>query len=132
MLSVFANPIWVAVISFASAVALTYVVRSGARRYGFVAKPKIDRWHKKPTAMMGGVAIFLTTVLIYILFIPKTTESLVILGASSFLFLVGLLDDILNIKPYQKLVGQLIGATIIIGFKLTLPWTGYEILDIWL
>ncbi len=132
MLSIFANPIWVAVISFASAIALTYVVRSGARRYGFVAKPKIDRWHKKPTAMMGGVAIFLTTVLIYVLFVPKTTESLVILGASSFLFLVGLLDDILNIKPYQKLVGQLIGATIIIGFKLTLPWTGYEILDIWL
>ena len=132
MLSVFTNPIWVAVISFASAIFLTYVVRSGARRFGFVAKPKADRWHKKPTAMMGGVAIFLTTVLIYFLFIPYTRDSVVILGASSFLFLVGLLDDILNIKPYQKLVGQLIGTTIIIGSGLILPWTGYEILDIWL
>lgn len=132
MLIIFTNPIWVAVISFASAIVLTYIIRGAARRYGFVAKPKSDRWHKKPTAMMGGVAIFLTTVLIYFLFVPKTTESLVVLGASSFLFLVGLLDDVLNIKPYQKLVGQLIGATIIIGFRLTLPWTGYEILDIWL
>jgi UDP-GlcNAc:undecaprenyl-phosphate/decaprenyl-phosphate GlcNAc-1-phosphate transferase len=132
MLSILNNPIWVAVISFASAVLLTYLVRAAARRYGFVATPKADRWHKKPTAMMGGVAIFLTTVIIYLLFIPRSVESLVILGASSFLFLVGLLDDLLNIKPYQKLVGQLIGAAILIGFNLKLPWTGYEILDIWI
>ena len=132
MLSMFTNPVWVAGVSFVSALLLTYLVRAAARRYGFVAKPKADRWHKKPTAMMGGAAIFLTTVLVYILFVPHTSESWVVLGASSFLFLVGLLDDILNIKPYQKLVGQLIGATIIIGFNLTLPWTGYEIVDIWI
>ena len=132
MQSFFTNPVWVAVISFVLAIVSTYIVRGAARRYGFVAKPKADRWHKKPTAMMGGAAIFLTTVLIYFLFVPYTRESLVILGGSSLLFLVGLLDDIFNIKPYQKLVGQLIGATFLVGFKLTLPWTGYEILDIWL
>jgi UDP-GlcNAc:undecaprenyl-phosphate GlcNAc-1-phosphate transferase len=132
MLTIFTNPIWIAAVSFVSAVLLTYIVRGAARRYGFVAKPKADRWHKKPTAMMGGAAIFLTTVIIYFLFVPYTRESLIILGASSFLFLVGLLDDLLNIKPYQKLVGQFIGATIIVGFKLTLPWTGYEIVDIWI
>jgi len=132
MFSLFTNPVWVAVVSFFSAIFLTYAVRAAARRYGFVAKPKADRWHKKPTAMMGGAAIFLTTVLIYLLVVPHTPESMVILGASSFLFLVGLLDDILNIKPYQKLVGQLIGATLVIGFKLILPWTGYEIIDIWI
>src|ERR1043165_2273329 len=98
MLSIFTNPIWVAVASFASAVFLTYVVRAAARRYGFVAKPKADRWHKKPTAMMGGIAIFLTTVIIYLLFVEKTPESIVILGASTVLALVGLLDDFLNIK----------------------------------
>jgi UDP-GlcNAc:undecaprenyl-phosphate GlcNAc-1-phosphate transferase len=132
MFNLFTNPIWVAVAGFVSAIFLTYIVRGAARRYGFVATPKADRWHKKPTAMMGGVAIFLTTVLTYLLFVPHSLESIVILGASSFLFLVGLLDDILNIKPYQKLVGQLIGTAILIGFKLTLPWTGYEILDIWI
>lgn len=130
MFSVFTNPAWVALVSFASALLLTYAVRGAARRYGFVAKPKADRWHKKPTAMMGGAAIFLTTIFIYVFFVPHTSESWVVLGASSFLFVVGLLDDILNIKPYQKLVGQLIGAAIIVGFKLILPWTGNEIIDI--
>jgi UDP-GlcNAc:undecaprenyl-phosphate GlcNAc-1-phosphate transferase len=43
---------------------LTPLVRAFARRYGFVAVPKTDRWHKKPTAMLGGVAIWLSFVII--------------------------------------------------------------------
>lgn len=110
----------------------TLTVRTFARRYGFVAKPKSDRWHKRPTAMLGGAAIFATTVFAYALFVPKTFESMVVLAAASFLFLVGLLDDILNIKPYQKLIGQLIGAAFVVGFELRLPLTGFELLDIWI
>ncbi len=127
-----ANPYLVTIISFFSAVLLTYGVRETARKFGYVAAPKSDRWHKQPTAMYGGVAIFLTTVLMYLLFVPKTTESIVIMCGSAFLFLVGFVDDVLNIKPYQKLMGQLIGAVIVIGFGYYLPLTGYQVVDIWL
>jgi UDP-GlcNAc:undecaprenyl-phosphate GlcNAc-1-phosphate transferase len=82
--------------------------------------------------MLGGVAIFVATLSMYAAFVPKTTESLIVIGASSFLFLVGLLDDILNIKPYQKLIGQLIGATVLVGLGPRLPITGYELVDIWI
>jgi len=126
------NLFLVTVVSFLSAVILTYIMSGYARRRGLVAKPKSDRWHKKPTAMFGGVAIFLTTLLMYLLFVPKTKESLIIMSGSSFLFLVGLIDDFLNIKPYQKLIGQLIGAAIVIGFRLSLPLTGFEVIDIWI
>jgi len=68
----------------------------------------------------------------YAAFVPHTFESIVVMGAASFLFLVGLIDDVLNIKPYQKLIGQLIGAAFVIGFDLTLPLTGYELIDIWI
>ncbi|MCA1623251.1 MAG: glycosyl transferase [Acidobacteria bacterium] len=118
------------IFSLLLSIVLTYVVRRWARRYGYVAAPKANRWHKKPTAMMGGVAIFLTTVVVYALFVPKTTESLVILGGSSILFLVGLIDDILHIKPYQKLIGQFIGVATVIGFGLVQPWTPLEIFNI--
>jgi UDP-GlcNAc:undecaprenyl-phosphate GlcNAc-1-phosphate transferase len=111
-------------------VALTYIVRELAHKFGYVATPKLDRWHKRPTAMLGGAAIFLTTVLMYWLFVPFTKESMVILAGSSFLFLVGLIDDILHIKPYQKLFGQFIGVAVIVGFGLVLPWTNSEILNI--
>ena len=124
------SPIFTALISFIAALILTYLVRWFARRYGFVAKPKLDRWHKKPTAMLGGTAIFLAVVIVYGLFVPKTTETLVILAGSSFLFFVGLIDDVLQIKPYQKLIGQFIGVAIIVGFGLVLPWTSSEFLNI--
>src|SRR5687767_14183654 len=132
MEQIFANPFAVGALSMALAIGLTFAVRALAHRVGFVAKPKSDRWHKRPTAMMGGVAIFLTTLLMYAAFVPKTSESLIIVAASSFLFIVGLLDDILNIKPYQKLIGQLIGAIIIVGLGPRLPLTGYELIDIWI
>ena len=126
------NPFAAVVTSLAIAAVLTYLVREVARRRGFVAKPKSDRWHKRPTAMMGGVSIFLTTLLMYLIFVPKTSESLVVIGASSFLFIVGLVDDIVNIKPYQKLFGQMIGATIVVLLGPRLPITGYELVDIWI
>ena len=55
-------------VSFALALMLTPVVRALARRWGFVAKPKTDRWHKNPTAMMGGVAIWLAVGGTYLFF----------------------------------------------------------------
>ena len=126
------NPWFVGGVTAAASVVLTLLVRRFATQRGFIAKPKSDRWHKRPTAMMGGVAIFAATVLAYLLFVPKTTDSAVVILASSFLFLVGLIDDVINIRPYQKLVGQLIGTALVVGFELRLPLTGYELVDIWL
>ena len=82
--------------------------------------------------MLGGIAIFIGTAAAYLLFVPKTEESLVVLGGAGFLFALGLLDDLVTIKPYQKLIGQLIGATVLIMFGLKLPLTGFELIDIWI
>lgn len=109
-------------VSLALALILTPLVRAVARRFGWVAKPKADRWHNKPTAMMGGVAVYLAVALTYILFIPHTPSGWVVMGASTLLFLVGLVDDVLHIKPYQKLIGQVLGASVVIYYGLSLPW----------
>jgi UDP-GlcNAc:undecaprenyl-phosphate GlcNAc-1-phosphate transferase len=113
--------------ALALALVLTPLVRSLARRWGAVAKPKTDRWHKKPTAMLGGVAIWLSVSLVmavYLLFVPHSTPyGWVVIGASSFLFLVGLADDLFHAKPYQKLIGQVMGAAFVIYYGLSLPWT---------
>ena len=130
MLEILSNPFAVALASFVLSAVLTYLVRGFARKNGFVAAPKLDRWHKKPTAIFGGTAVFLTTLIIYLLFVPHTSKSLIILGGSSVLFFVGLIDDILHIKPYQKLIGQFIGVALVIGFGLVLPWTDSQILNI--
>jgi UDP-GlcNAc:undecaprenyl-phosphate/decaprenyl-phosphate GlcNAc-1-phosphate transferase len=109
--------------AFSLSLVLTFLTRSLARKYGLVAKPRADRWHKKPTAMYGGVPIFITVWLVYFFFVEWSREITIILVGSSFLFLVGLIDDIFNIKPYQKLLGQIFGALFIIGNGLFLNWT---------
>lgn len=80
--------------------------------------------------MMGGVGIFLTTVIVSLIFVERSLELYIILAGSSFLFLVGLLDDLLNIKPYQKLIGQFIGVVIIINGGLVLSWTDSQVINI--
>lgn len=116
--------------SFGLALLLTPIVRAVARRRGMVAQPKSDRWHKKPTAMLGGVAIWLSVVIAYLVYVgfgvlPRSIYGQVIIGASTFLFLVGLVDDILHTKPYQKLIGQIMGSAFVIYYGLSLPWTRF-------
>ncbi len=133
------HPIFVVAAGFVLSLVLTYAVRGFARKYGFVAKPQSDRWHKKPTALMGGAAILLSTVFVFLVFVPKSANAWVILGGGAFLFAVGLLDDVISIKPYQKLIGQFIGVAFVIGAPavfgeelLVLKWTGSEIINIWI
>ena len=120
-------PIIACVATFVVSGLLTPAVRYLAVRGGFIAAPRLDRWHKRPTAMLGGIAIFLSTLIGYLIFVPKTSDSIVIFAAAAWLFLVGLIDDFLSIKPYQKLFGQIVGAVIVTGFGLTLPLTGNQI-----
>jgi UDP-GlcNAc:undecaprenyl-phosphate GlcNAc-1-phosphate transferase len=110
-------------VAFALAVALTPLVRALARRLGFVAKPKTDRWHKRPTVMLGGLSIWLAVIITYLLFLPHNPQTWVIVTFSTFLFFVGLIDDVIHTKPYQKLIGQIIGAAAVVNYGLALPWT---------
>ncbi len=126
------NPIFVGALAAIVSIVCTLAVRSFAIRHSFVAKPKSDRWHKRPTAMLGGIAIYAATAIVYFFLVPHTRESLVVFAGGTFLFGIGLLDDILNIRPYQKLIGQLIGAGTLVLFGLKLPLTGFELVDIWL
>jgi len=115
--------------AFLLALILTPLVRALARRYGFIAVPKTDRWHKKPTAMLGGVVIWLTVLIIYFAFSLHSVYGKWILLASTFLFLVGLIDDVFHIKPYQKLIGQILGSAFVVYYGLSLPWTSSVLLN---
>src|SRR5213075_3318409 len=66
----------------------------------------------------------------YLVLVPHTSAGWVVVGSSSFLFLVGLVDDWLHIKPYQKLIGQVIGAAIAVNYGLVLPWTHSLSIDV--
>ncbi len=110
-------------------VALTLAVRKVVTRKGLVAAPRKDRWHQKPTAMLGGIAIYVAFVVGYFFFAPTLPNSYPILIAGTLLFFVGLLDDIYQLKPYTKLIAQVIVAagTVYFGMRLTL--TNSEVIN---
>jgi UDP-GlcNAc:undecaprenyl-phosphate GlcNAc-1-phosphate transferase len=110
-------------------IALTALARVVSPRIGLVAAPRQDRWHSKPTPLLGGVAIYLAFVAGFCFFGPRTTGAYAILAGGTLLVITGLVDDILHIKPYTKLVFQLIAASILVYFGLHLPFVEYQLVN---
>src|ERR1044072_1906136 len=79
--------------------------------------------------MLGGAAIWLSVIIVYLSFSLKVTYSREILLGSTLLFFVGLVDDLIHIKPYQKLIGQILGSAFVVYYGLSLPWTGSALLN---
>ena len=108
---------------------LTLLVRKLAHKVGMVAAPRADRWHKKPTALLGGVAIFAAFLAGYLAFASGDRTLAPVVAGGGFLFIVGLVDDVRPLKPYTKLIAQLMAAAVVVYFGLHLPWTGHLLLD---
>jgi UDP-GlcNAc:undecaprenyl-phosphate GlcNAc-1-phosphate transferase len=119
-------------LALAGSMLLTLLVREAARRRGagWVAKPRADRWHRKPTALYGGVGIFGGFIAAYLLHPPPYFSGITLLVlCASGMFVLGLIDDRYQLKPYAKLVGQITLATLFTLFGLRLHWLPNPILD---
>ena len=107
------------VVALAASLLLTPVVIRLAHRYELVARPKESRWHSRPTALFGGVAIwvsFLGTVLAFLeVDNPRLTIMLAgVLLAAGLMFLVGLVDDFAHLRPATKLIAQVAAGCILV------------------
>lgn len=107
----------------------TYLVGNTAHRYGIVAIPRNDRWHQRPTALMGGIAIYLAFVVGLLFSAPVLWRALPILIAGTILFATGVVDDLVQLKPYIKLVMQLVASSIVVFGGLSLPWTSIDVVN---
>src|SRR5579871_4599577 len=100
-------------LSVALSLGLTSLMIALAHRYGWVDRPKADRWSKTPTALYGGVAIFTAFALccLPLLFRPEMANRYDLYGLLAgglILFLLGLRDDIQPLNPLVKLIGQMV------------------------
>lgn len=116
-------------IVLAVSVAATAIVRRLARRWGVVVMPRADRWHRKPTALLGGIGIFLAFAVGVAVVRPEIRGFWPLAGAASGLFFVGLWDDLRPLKPYAKLVMQVAAASVLPMAGLVLPWTHIPVLN---
>ncbi len=124
------------VITFCSSLLLVLIftpgVRSLAFRFGYVAQPKEDRWHKSPTALLGGVGIFLSYSLPLVFFVVDYPSLWVLLLGATLIFGVGLIDDFIHLKPYSKLLGQIVAGCVVIANGVLLGPSAFPILGIFL
>jgi UDP-GlcNAc:undecaprenyl-phosphate GlcNAc-1-phosphate transferase len=115
----------------AAGVLFTPLVRRLALRTRVVARPKADRWHREAVPLLGGVAIWLATMLAFLVVgVRGGAVFMPAILAGSTMFVVGLVDDLRPLKPSTKLIAQI--ATIC-GVLMLVPaphWLGVPTLDV--
>ncbi|RJP84131.1 MAG: glycosyl transferase [Desulfobacteraceae bacterium] len=115
--------------AFGISLILTPVVRHIAVKYNYVAVPRHDRWARKTTGLFGGVSIFVSLMAAWLLsvcvFFKCQTHIQpmlpVALGGTA-MFLLGLVDDISEINPQYKLIGQVVVASLLVFFGFQFAW----------
>ena len=116
--------LFLAVVSFVLSLFLTPVVRNIFRRLGLVDHPDHPRkLHNGPIPRVGGIAIALAYTLAFgLLLVTKLKAGDIVWNAfpliwklfpaAVLVFVIGLLDDLFRLKPWQKLAGQIAAATV--------------------
>jgi UDP-GlcNAc:undecaprenyl-phosphate GlcNAc-1-phosphate transferase len=104
------------------------VARLLATRLGYIAALRADRWHQRPVALFGGVAIGLT-LLIGLFVFDEFHQIGVLLACAGMMFGTGLLDDVRPLRPTTKLVMQIAIASVFLSFGFRLNWTVSLTLD---
>ncbi len=119
---------WVGgIVAFMCTLLFTPAVIRLAHHKKWIAQPKKDRWHERPTALMGGIAMYASATLTLFLFFFYNVPWPVWLGAT-IMFTTGLVDDLKTIKPGGKLVAQVISA----GLLLLAGYSFGEGLPFWI
>jgi len=123
------------VISIIACLLSTPLIIKLANYKGWVVKPRNDRWHKKPTALMGGISIFISFSLA-MFYVGFAEINWMYYAACCLMFAIGLIDDLFEIKPIVKLLAQIICSFILVYNGLVfggglLGWAGIPLTFIW-
>jgi len=98
-----------------------------ARKYGFVSRAGGRRKYGPPIPLLGGVAIFLPFALVLVSFFilslsgkfridhPDKLQALSLLLATAWILALGTLDDRFVLGWRTKLIGQFVGALIVVA-----------------
>ncbi len=96
-----------ALTSFTITLLATAAIVLMTKRWKLAAPVMDDRWHRVPKSHFGGVAIFMGCLAAVLLFGQQQNEWLSITACATAMFLLGLLDDIFDLKAYIKFIYQI-------------------------
>jgi len=100
-------------IPFAFVTLIMPFVKKMAIKLGAIDTPGGRHIHKKVMPKLGGLAIFFGFLLGYMIFGEHSEQMNSILIGSFIIIITGMIDDICELKPLQKMIGQVVAACII-------------------
>jgi UDP-GlcNAc:undecaprenyl-phosphate GlcNAc-1-phosphate transferase len=113
--------LWVFLVAMAISMAATPLFARIARALDIVDRPSDRKVHKEATPYLGGLAILaawlVAVVLGSLVFLSNPGEKGPIIGiviGATIATVVGLLDDLTDLKPVTKVAGQLIAAYVLV------------------
>ncbi len=116
------NIFFIVFITFISSVIFVYLSKKIAIYINAIDIPNERSAHKTPTPLLGGIGIFLSFLLGYILFGEQNTLMISILISSFLILLLGIFDDIKPIKARYKIIVHILVALIVVfygGLEIT-------------
>ncbi|MFS8158805.1 MAG: glycosyltransferase family 4 protein [Candidatus Roizmanbacteria bacterium] len=78
--------------------------------------------HSKPIPRAGGLVVFLSVLIISLLFLEISKIVVGILLGGLVIIIIGLLDDIYDLNPFLRLVSNFVISGIVIAFGLGIPY----------
>ncbi len=87
------------------------------KRRNFLDDPGGRKIHTARTPAMGGLPIFIGFCIAILIWAPFEVlrETKYVLSALSIMFIIGFRDDLINLRAFQKLFGQIAAALIIVS-----------------
>ena len=103
--------------AFLISLVITYVaipkVIVFAEKFRLADVPGERSSHKKTIPIFGGIAIF-SGIIFSLLFLGRLDSIQFILASFLIVFFVGVIDDLLSLSPFKKLIGQIIAILVVI------------------
>ena len=111
------NVVFIVLISFILSACFTPFAIKIAKHVGAMDLPDGNRKiHDKPMPRMGGLAIFLSFLIAYMLFVPKNTQMLSVLIGSFVIVLLGFIDDVKPLSAKAQFFGQICAASVVVFY----------------
>lgn len=116
---------YIFITSLMTAIIMIPSVSKLAIRIGGIDKPDERKVHCTETPRLGGIAIFCAFLFSVLFFIDIDRQIKAFLAGAVVIFLTGLADDLTGLSPRNKLIGEVLAATVaIISGGITMTTLG--------
>ncbi len=127
------------VLAFAVSLLITPLIKKVGFRIGAIDRPDARKIHARIMPRTGGLAVYLAFTMTVLITTPLSKPIIGLLVGGTLILILGLIDDVKDISPRVKLLGQILAAGVLVAFGvkilfvtnpfgslLYLKWYGFD------